>query len=257
MGCGEHKLYTALHTDNREHADGNVYVISANLVNEAAIEARTDLFGDRIDTHTAITEFARTFYELTVEADRLCNLNYNGRKSGFGIATKLVLIEAEAVFLGIGGEHRNVLFASVKNNLFIESTKSFNLVHSAAAHTSFESYAEIVADRNLIEASVKGDGFDIYISVYNFYAFASYGACLIDNFLRRVTKVDTDIFETILIACGIEDLIYADAAELILFTAKPSERAVSFNHYCSSLSYSAIRAFKYKLIGEPNVYSGG
>lgn len=230
MAGREHKLDTAFHTDHREHADGNVDVISTYAVNKAAVKARADELGNCIDAHAAITERARTLYELAVETDGLSHFDHNGGESGFAVTAKILFIKTEAVVFGIGREYRNVLFAAVKNDFFIERAKSLDLLYSAAADAGFERYTEIVTHRNLIEAFVKGYGLDIDISVYYFHAFTPYCACLVDDFLRHIAKMHTYVLETVFITGRIKNFVHAYAAELFLLAAKPAKRAISFNH---------------------------
>ena len=230
MAGRKHKLNLAFHSYYRENADGNINVVNADAINEGAVEARTNGIGNSIDAHAAVAEFSATLYKLAVEANGRCNLNDNGGQGGLAVATEIVLIEAEAVVFGIGSEHRDVLFAAVKNDLLIEGAKPLNLLHSAAANTSLESYTEIITDSYLIKALVEGYGLDIDVGVDNLNALTSYRACLIDNLLRHVAKMHLYVLETILIARGIENFIYADAAKLFLLSAKPAEQAVSFIH---------------------------
>jgi len=234
VGCRKHKLYTSFHTDNREYADGNVYVVGTHIVHKGTVEARTNGFGDCIDAHAAVTEFTATLYYLAVEADRACNLNHNGGKSGFAVAAKVSFIEAEAVIFGIGSKYRYILFTAIEYNFLIKRRKAFYFLNSAAADTGFERYTEVVTNCNLIKAFVEGNRFDIDVCIYNLYAFASYGTCLVDDLLSHIAKMNTNIFETIFITGRIEYFIYADAAELILLSAESAQGAVSFNHYFSS-----------------------
>lgn len=227
---GKHELYLALHSDNREHADGYINVVNAYAVNKGAVKTRTDGFGNSVNAHAAVAELSATLNKLAVETDRRGNLNDNGRKSGFAVAAKIMLIEAEAVLFGVGSEHRNILFAAVKNDLFIESAKTFNLLNSSAANAGFESYAEIIADRNLIKTLVKGNRLDVDVGVNNLNAFTSYRTCFVDNLLSHIAEMNSDIFKTVLISRGIKNFIYANAAKLFLFAAKPAEQAVSFIH---------------------------
>lgn len=230
MAGRKHKLNLTFHSDYREHADGHVNIVYAYIVNKATVKARAYLFGDSVNTHTAVAEFVTALYELTIKADGRCDLNYNRGKSGFGIAFELVLIEAKAVVFGIRSEYRNVLFAAVKNDLLVKGAKTFYLLNSAAADAGFESYTEVITDSHLIEALIEGDGFDIDVGVDHFDTFASYSTRFIDYLLSHIAKVNADVLKTVLVACGIENLIYADAAQLFGLAAKPLKRAVSFNH---------------------------
>lgn len=241
----QHKLNAALHTDNREHANGNVNVICAYAVNKVAIEARADKLGNSVDAHTAVAKGTATLDKLAVQADRRRNLDHNGGKSRLAVATEIVLVEAEAVLFGVGRKHGYILFASEEYNLLIECAKSLYLLNSAAAHTCLESYTEIITDGYLIKAFVEGYGLDVDIGVYYLNAFASYGACLIDDFLTHIAKVHAEVLETVLITCRIENFIHADAAKLFLVAAKPTEGAVSFNHLNSSLSVWTISFYRY------------
>ncbi len=230
MACGKHKLDTAFHTDNREHAYGDVDVICADTVDKAAVEARADELGNCIDAHTAITERTRTLYKLAVETDGLSHFNHYGGESGLAVTAKILFIKAEAVVFGIGCEYRHILLAAEKDYLLIERAKALDLLHSAAADAGFERYAEIVTHRYLIKAFVEGHRFDIDIRIYNFHAFTSYCACLIDDFLRHIAKMHTHILETVFVTGRIKNFVHAYAAELLLLAAKPAERAISFNH---------------------------
>lgn len=226
----KHKLNLAFHSYNREYADGDINIVNAYAVNKGAVKTRTDGFGNSIDAHAAVAELSAALNKLAVKTDRRCNLNDNGRKSGLAVAAKVMLIEAEAILFGIGSEYRNILFTAVKDDLFIECTKTFNFLDSSAANAGFESYTEIIADRNLIEALVEGYGFDIDVCVDDLNAFASYRTCFVDNLLSHIAEMHSYIFKTILIARGIKNFIYADAAKLLLLAAKPAEQAVSFIH---------------------------
>jgi hypothetical protein len=171
-----------------------------------------------------------TLNKLAIEADRRCNLNDDGRESRFAIATEIVLIEAKAVFLGVGSEYAYVLLRAKKNDFFIERTKAFNFLYSAAANTSFESYAEIITYRYLIKTLIEGYGFDVDARIDDFNTFASYCTCLVDYFLSHITEMNTNVLETVFISCRIENLIYAYAAKLFFISAEPTERAVFFHH---------------------------
>ena len=231
VGRGEHKLNTALHTDHREYTDGDVYAVHTHAVDEIAVEFRADLFGDSVDTHTAVTELTATLHNLAIKADGRCNLNYDGRQGGFAVTAEILFIKAEAVFIGIGSEHRNVLFASVENDLLIEGAKTLYLLNSAAANAGFESYTEIITHGYLIEAFIKGYGLDVDIGVDHLNTFTSDRACFIDNFLTHIAKMNTYIFKTVFIAGRIENLINAYAAKLFGFvTAETAQGTVSFNH---------------------------
>ena len=227
----ENDLHTAFHTDDRENTDGNVYVINAYAVNKATVKTGTNLFGNCVYAHTAVTEGTATFNKLAVETDGRCNLNDNGGKCGFAIATKVVLIEAEAVFLGVGSEDRNVLFRAEENDFFIKCAKTFNFLYSAAAYACFESYTEIITNGYLIKSFIEGYGFDINAGIDNLYAFASYCACFVDYFLSHIAEMNTNVLETVFISCRIENLVYADAAKLFFIAAKSAERAVFFHYY--------------------------
>ena len=236
VASGKHKLHLALHTNDREDADGNVDVVCAYTVDKAAIEARADKLGNRVDAHTTMSVGLATLDNLTIEADRRSNLdNYRG-KSGLAVTAELVLIEAEGVRFGVGREHRHVLFATEENNFLIEGAKTLYLLNSAAAYAGFESYAEIVTHGYLIKAFVEGDGLDVNAGVDNLNALTSYRARSVDYLLSHIAEVHTNILKTILIARRIENLIYADAAKLFFaVAAKPAEQAVFFIHYNSSL----------------------
>lgn len=231
VASGKHKLYLAFHSDNRKYTDSDVYVVRADTVYEIAVEARADAVGDGIDAHTAMSEGPAAFYELAVETDRRCNLDHNGGKRGLAVATQIALVKAKAVVFGIGRKYRNVLFAAVKNNFFIKCAQAFYFLYSAAAKTSFERYAEIIADRYLIKALVEGYGLDVDVGIDDFDGFASYRACLVNNLLSAVTQMNAHILQTVLITCGIENLINADAAKLLFsVSAKSAERTCSFVH---------------------------
>lgn len=227
---GKHKLNLAFHSDDREHADGDINIVNAYAVNKGAVKTRTDGFGNSIDAHTAVAELSATLDKLAVETDRRRDLNDDGGKSGLAVTAKLVLIEAEAVLFGIGSEYRNILFAAVKDDLFIESAKTFNLLNSTAANAGFQSYAEIIADSDLIKALIEGNRLDIDVCVDDLNAFTSYRTCFVDNLLCHIAEMHLYIFKTILVARGIKNFIYANAAKLFLFAAKPAEQAVSFIH---------------------------
>jgi hypothetical protein len=171
-----------------------------------------------------------TLNELAVEADRRRNLDDDRRESRLAIATEIVLIEAEAVFLGIGSENRYIFFASIENNLLIEGTKTFYFLYSAAAYARFEGYAEIIAHRYLIKSFVEGHGLDVDACIDYFNAFASYRACFVDYFLSYVAEMNAYILETVFISRGIKNFIDADAAKLVFISAEPTERAVFFHH---------------------------
>lgn len=236
MAGGKHKLYLALHTDNRENADSNVDVICADAVDKASVEAVANTLGDSVDTHTAMAVGPATLDNLAVEANRRSNLDNDGRKCRLAVAAQILLVEAEGVCLGVGGKDRNVLFAAEKNYLLVEGAKALYLLHSAAAHTSLERYAEVIAHGDLVKALVEGYRLDIDVRVDYLDAFTSYRACSVDNLLSHIAEVHANVLEAILIARGIENLIHAYAAKLFLaVAAKPAEQAVFFIHYNSSL----------------------
>ncbi len=205
---GKHKLNLALHANYRENADGDVNVVCADAIYEATVEAVADRLGNRVDTHTAMTELATSFDELAVETDGLCDLDDNRRKSGLSVTAKVTFIEAEAVVFGVGAEYRHVLFTSVKNNFLVKRRKSLNLCYSVSAGASLESDAEVIADSDLIKALVEGYGLDIDVSVDYLNAFTSDGGCTIDDLLRRIAEMNPHVLKAVLIACRVENLIY-------------------------------------------------
>ena len=234
---GKHKLNLAFHSDNRKYADSNVNIACADVIHKAALEAIADELGNSIDAHTAMTEGLAALDGFAVQADRRRNLYHNGRKGRLGVATELLFVEAKAVFLGVRGENRYVLFTAVKDNLLIEGAKSLYLAHSSSAYARLERYAEIIAHGYLIEALIEGYGLDINSRVDNLNRLAPYRACLVDNFLSHIAKMNTYVLEAILVTRRIENLIYTDTAKLFLvIAAKSAKRIVSFNHYYSSLS---------------------
>ena len=234
---GKHKLNLALHANHRENADGNVNVVCADAIYEAAVEAVADRLGNRVDAHTAMTELPASFDKLTVETDGLCDLDDNRRKSGFSVTAKVAFVEAEAVVFGVGAEYRHVLFTTVKNNFLVKRRKSLDLCYSASAGASLESHAEVIADSDLIKALVEGYGLDIDVSVDDLNAFTSDGGCTIDDLLRRIAEMDPHVLKAVLIACRVENLIYTYTTEgFLVVTAKTAEGIVSFHHLNSSLS---------------------
>lgn len=231
MAGRKHKLNLALHSYYREYANGNVDVVGAYTVDEIALEASADAFGDGVDTHTAMTEGSYALDKLAIKTDGRSDLDHDCGKGGLAIAAQIALVEAKAVVFGIGREYRNVLFAAVKNDLFIKCTQAFYFLYSAAAKTSLERYAEIIADRYLIKAFVEGHGLDVDVGIDDFDGFASYRACLVDDLLSTVAQMNAHVLQTILITCGIENLIYADTAKLLFsVSAKSAERTCSFVH---------------------------
>ncbi len=231
MARGKHELNFTFHSDDRKYADSDIYVIRADTVYEIAVEARADAVGNGVDAHTAMTKRLASFNELAVKADRRCNLDHNGGKSRLAVATQIALVKAKAVVFGIGRKYRNVLFAAVKNNFFIKSAQAFYFLYSAAAKTSLERYAEIIADRYLIKALIEGDGLNVDVGIDDLDGFASYSACLVNDLLSAVAQVYAHVLETVLIACGIENLINADTAKLLFsVSAKSAERTCSFVH---------------------------
>ena len=72
---------------------------------------------------------------------------------------------------------------ALKNDFLIKGTQALDLLHSAAAYTRLESYAEIISDSYLIKSLIKRNGLDIDVGIDDFNVFTSYGSCLIDNFL--------------------------------------------------------------------------
>jgi hypothetical protein len=171
-----------------------------------------------------------TLNKLAIEADRRCNLNDDGREIRFAIATEIVLIEAKAVFLGIGSENGYIFFASVENNLLIKGTKTFYFLYSAAADARFERYAEIIAHRYLIKSFVEGYGFDVNARVDDLNTLASYRTCFVDYLLSHIAEMNAYVLETVFISRGIKNFIDADAAKLFFISAEPTERAVFFHH---------------------------
>lgn len=178
-----------------------------------------------------MAEGSAALNDLAVKADGRCNLDHNSGKRGLAVATKIAFIEAKAVVFGIGRKHRNVFFAAVKDDLFIKCAQALNFLHSAAAKARLERYAEIIANRYLIKALVKGDGLDVDIGVDNLDAFTSYRTCFVNNFLSCIAQVNAHVLKTVLIARGIENLINADTAKLFFaVSAKSAERTCSFVH---------------------------
>ncbi len=228
---GKHELNFTFHSDDRKYTDSDINVIRADTVYEITVEARAYTVGNGVYAHTAMSEGLAAFNELAVKTDGRCNLNHHGRKSGLAVTTQIAFVEAEAVVFGVGSEHRNVLFAAEKDNFFIECAQTFNLLHSAAAKTSFKRYAEIIAYRYLVKALIEGYGLDVDVGIDDFDAFASYRTCFIDNFLTAVTQVNAHILQTILVARRIKYFINADTAKLFLaVSAKSAERTGSFVH---------------------------
>ena len=231
MARGKHELNFTLHSDDRKYADGNVNVVRAYAVNEITVETRADLFGNGIDTHTAMTEGLATLDKLAVKANRRRNLNHNGGKSGLAVTAQIALVEAKAVVFGIRSKYRNVLFAAVKNDLFIECTQAFYFLYSAAAKARFERYAEIIANRYLIKTFIKGHGFDVNVGVDDLDTFASYRTRFVDDLLSAVTQMNSYVLKTVFITRGIENLVDADTAKLFFtVSAKSAERTCSFVH---------------------------
>lgn len=231
MARGKHELDFTLHSDDRKHADSNVDVVRSDTVDKIAVKARAHSVGNSVYAHTAMTVGLATLDDLAVEADRRCDLDHNGGKSGLAIATKIAFVEAKAVVFGIGREHRNVLFTAVKDDLFIKCAQALNFLHSAAAKACLERYAEIIAHRYLIKSLVEGNGLDVDIGVYDLNAFTSYRACFVNNFLSCIAQVNAHVLKTVLIARGIENLINADTAKLFFaVSAKSAERTCSFVH---------------------------
>jgi hypothetical protein len=178
-----------------------------------------------------MTVGSRAFDDLTVEANGRSDLYYDGGKRGLVIATEVALIEAERIGFGVGREYRNVLFAAVEYDLFIECSQALYLLHSAAAKACLECYAEVITHGYLIKASVEGYRLDVDVCVDHLDAFASYCACLVDDLLTHIAEMDSYVLQAILVTRGIENLIYADAAKLFfIVAAKTRKRAVSFNH---------------------------
>ena len=213
MAGRKHELNLSFHTDDRENADGDEDVIGTDTVDKAAVKAVANRLGDRIDAHTAVTELTRTLDKLAIQADRLGNLDDDRGKGRLAVTAKVAFIKAEGIIFGIRAKDRDVLFTSVKNDLFIERGKTLKLGYPAAAGTSLERDAEIIADGDLIKALIEGDRFDIDISVYDLYAFTSDGGGTVDDLLRGIAEMDPHVLKAILVACRIEDLINTDAAQ--------------------------------------------
>ena len=225
---GQDKLNFPFHSYHRKDAEGDIYVIYAVAVSKRSFEALGDGGGYRIDAHTAMTEGSAPLDELTVEADGLGYLEHDARHIRLGIAAKVAFVEAEAVVFGVGGEDRNVLFASVKDKFFIEGAKAFYLFYTSAAEAAFEGRAEIISDVYLIEAFIEGDGLRRDADVYDLDFFTSYRTGAVDYVAGKIGDVDAQVLEAIFIAGGIENFIDADAAKTVFVAA--GNAVLSFRH---------------------------
>lgn len=219
MTSRQHKLNSAFHTNNRKYTNGNVDVICTHLIDKITVEAVADKLGNRVDTHTTMSERLVALDNLAVKTDGGSYLDNHCGKSGLAVTAEIALIEAEAVVFGIGSKYRHVLFTAVENNFFIKCGKPLDLLYPACAEARFKCYAEIVANGNLIKSFVEGYGLDVDIGIDHLYAFTSYCGSAVDDLLTCIAKVYANILEAILISCGIEHLVDADTAKLFFIVA--------------------------------------
>ena len=107
-----HKLYLSFHADNREYTQRNVYALVSQTFLEAAVEALFYYLRNAIAGQTAMSERTAFFHQLGIKAYGVGNLNHNGGKSAFGVASHTIGISAEIVVGRVGFKYGNVLFAA-------------------------------------------------------------------------------------------------------------------------------------------------
>ena len=228
----KHYLNGTFHSDDGKHPDCHVDTLGADVFRKIAFKASAYPFGYCFYLQAAAAERAASFDSLYVKAHGRRHLDGNGGKRRLRFAFD-VAVGAERIVFGIRRKNGNVLFAAVKDDLFVKCREALNFLGTSAAKAAFKRDAEIESHAHLIESLIERNCLERYIGIYDFNVFAAYRACSVDYFLIAVAEADSEVFETVFISRGIEYLIDANAAKIVGFAAYRT-RLFVFDHLSDS-----------------------
>ena len=124
VAARKHDLNGPFNAYHREHADCDIAVLDADVVNKISFKALTDIVGNRFDIQAAASERAAALNELDVEAYRLSGFDDNRGKSGLHLAADFLGLRAEAVVFGVGGENADVLLRAEEYDFLVKRRTS-------------------------------------------------------------------------------------------------------------------------------------
>ena len=244
FGCLNQILCRAYNADNREDTERNGKVtLSASSLSAAIAEAKRRIKASvyrlgnvSLAATTAASAFTHTLYDTCPEENRRNDLNNCSRfvffVAFFGRATAEVLTNTVAL------ENADVALSTVKNNALFKHGNTFDFLRASRTNASLKYKLYVKTNVDRVKSAVKANRLDIDTSPNNFCTLGTNRACVLQNFISKIRKINACIFKAIAVAAGIQNATGVNAYGLACRGTAGHTRKFIFCH--SQISFKRI-----------------
>jgi len=207
---GDKQLGIPLQADDRELAQGDKSSSVLVAHSEFAAEALAHAGGDF--THIAVAAaVCAGIHQLRVQHDRINGFHHCDRQ-----IAAFEQLAVEGIDAHFGGEDFSAALAAEEDDAFIEDAQAFDLDGSGAGAVGVQGNAVEEAHIHGIEAPIKDDGLHIDIGIEQLGLTALNGLGAAEDILTRLSGVEAQVFDTVLIAAAVEDFSSMDTNGLTI-----------------------------------------
>ena len=244
FGCLNQILCRAHNADNRENAERNGKItLAASSLSTAVAKAKRCLKASvyrlgnvSLAAATAAGAFADTLYNACSKKNGRDDLN-DCRRLVFFVAF-LGRATAEVLTHTVAFENADVALATVKDNPFFEYGDAFNLLRASRANASLKYKFYVKTNVNRVKSAVKANRLDIDTRPNDLCTLGANRACVLQNFISKIRKINACIFKAIAVAAGIQNATGINADGLARGIGPRHARKFIFCH--SQISFKII-----------------